>query len=147
MTDSGVYKILNIINSKVYIGSSFDISKKWGEHLKSLRKNIHYNSYLQNAFNKYKENNFKFEVIEYCPNEKLPEREQFYINFYKSSNRKYGYNLSPTAGSPMENRKHTDETKQKISIGNKGKKRTEEQNKKQSELHKGKKYPKKGRIL
>jgi group I intron endonuclease len=67
---SGVYKILNLVNQKCYIGSSFDTSERWKDRLSGLRKSIHINRYLQRAFNTHGENNFKFEVIEYCPNEK-----------------------------------------------------------------------------
>jgi group I intron endonuclease len=122
MFKSGVYKILNIINSKVYIGSSENIPKRWKRHLKGLKNNKHGNKYLQRAFNIYGEDNFKFEVIETCSKEKtfLLKREQFYINLYKSSNPKFGYNLSPTAGSNL-GYKHTNEAKQNMRLANAGK--------------------------
>jgi len=160
---SGVYKITNIINTKIYIGSSAYIPGRWKNHLKGLKNNKHENTYLQRAFNLHGEENFKWEVIETCPKVKviLLKKEQYWINFYKSSNRKYGYNLSPTAGSVL-GIKRTEETKQKISLAKKGvpmsdeaklnmskarkgKKRTEEQNNKQSEAQKGKPSPMKGR--
>jgi len=64
MIKSGIYKILNIKNNKVYIGSTTNFNKRKNEHLKRLRKNKHENKYLQRAFNKYKEDNIKFELIE-----------------------------------------------------------------------------------
>jgi group I intron endonuclease len=134
---SGIYKILNIINTKIYIGSSENIPKRWKRHLKGLKENNHYNNYLQRAFNMYKEENFKFEVIETCPIENLIEREQCWMDYFQSYNPKYGYNLSPTAGSQLGYKfnpedlywkgKHlTEEHKRKVSEGNKGKKLSEE---------------------
>lgn len=60
----GIYRIRNIINDKVYIGQSISIRDRWNSHKGALRKNDHRNHYLQNAWNKYGEDNFAFEVIE-----------------------------------------------------------------------------------
>ena len=76
----GVYKITNIINGKFYIGSSKNIYSRWYQHKKKLNDNIHGNAHLQNAWNKYGEKNFKFEIIEQCINELQFEREQYYLN-------------------------------------------------------------------
>lgn len=119
MNKSGVYKIKNLINNKVYIGSSFNTSERWGDHLYSLKKNTHVNRYLQRAFNKHGEKSYKFEVIETCSNEKLIGREQYWMDYYKSYQRRYGYNLSPTAGSCL-GVKHTDEAKLNMSKAKKG---------------------------
>lgn len=61
---SGVYKIVNIVNGKFYVGSSININKRWGEHKRSLRKNCHNNDFLQKSWNKHGEINFKFEILE-----------------------------------------------------------------------------------
>ena len=79
----GVYKIINTINGKVYIGSSKDISRRWNEHIYSLDVNAHHNKKLQNAWNKYGRQNFKFEIIEECDEKNQFEREQYYIDLYK----------------------------------------------------------------
>lgn len=60
----GIYKIVNITNSKVYIGQSNNIKKRWTEHRSALNNNRHVNVHLQNAWNKYGENNFEFVIIE-----------------------------------------------------------------------------------
>lgn len=57
---SGIYKITNIQNSKVYIGESEDIPRRWIEHLTELVTNKHYNYKLQEDFNKYGIDNLKF---------------------------------------------------------------------------------------
>lgn len=45
----GVYKIINTINGKIYIGSSKDIDRRWSEHVRALELNAHINPHLQNA--------------------------------------------------------------------------------------------------
>ena len=63
---SGIYMIRNIINNKVYIGQSSDLKDRLAHHKSSLRHNRHYSSYLQNAWNKYGEENFEFIILEEC---------------------------------------------------------------------------------
>ena len=77
---SCVYKILNKVNSRSYIGSSVYFPQRKATHLSKLRKNIHPNNHLQNSFNKYGEDNFEFVILETCLKENLIEREQYYID-------------------------------------------------------------------
>ena len=95
----GVYKIVTKNNGKVYIGSSGDVIKRFGTHLSRMKRNVHHSPYLQNTYNKYGIDNIELSVIEELPtiNTQL-EREQYWMDFYKSYNRKYGYNVSKIAG-------------------------------------------------
>ena len=61
---SGIYKIINKQNGMYYLGSSSDIKHRWIAHKSLLRRGIHSNSYLQNAWTKYGEENFVFEIME-----------------------------------------------------------------------------------
>lgn len=61
----GIYKISCTETDKVYIGESVDISRRLQKHFSLLRKNAHSNPILQNIFNKYGENTFMVEVLEY----------------------------------------------------------------------------------
>ena len=88
----GVYKIINKVNGKFYIGSSKNIYKRWDQHRNSLRNHCHDNEYLQNAWNKYGENNFEFEIIEECDPQVQFEREQYYLNTLKPFDDN-GYNI------------------------------------------------------
>ena len=88
---SGIYKIKNIINGKVYIGQTYNLKYRWSRHKSDLNNNRHHNKHLQNAWNKYGEDNFRFEIIEYCPLDKIDEREIYWINTFNSI--KDGYNL------------------------------------------------------
>ncbi len=117
---SGVYVIINKINSKIYVGSTINFNKRWKQHISALNLNRHDNSYLQKSWNKYGKINFEFKVIEEVEPEFLLEREQYYINLYNACDKNSGYNLLPIAGN-MLGYKHTDESKEKISASHKGK--------------------------
>lgn len=86
----GIYKITNKINNKSYIGKSIDIEKRWQTHLMPCRQKREPNKTLYKAFFKYGTDNFSFEVLEETPEEKLNEREQYWIKYYDSY--KNGYN-------------------------------------------------------
>jgi len=105
---SGIYKITNISNSKFYIGSSKNISKRLSDHFCSLKGNYHCNNKLQNSFNKYGFNNFKTKVLATCPPEYLLKLERFII---KSLNPEL--NLSEVKD--INNFKVSEDTKKKIS--------------------------------
>lgn len=87
----GIYMIVNIINNHKYVGSSVNIKRRLEIHKANLRHNHHDNSHLQNAWNKYGENNFVFSVLESCSQETRFEREQFYIDTIKPE-----YNICTT---------------------------------------------------
>ena len=90
----GIYKILNKTNNKVYVGSSVNISNRQYKHFWMLKKGIHDNIYLQKSFNKNGDDNFTFEILEYCEEKDLILRENHYINEYKSNEMDFGYNLA-----------------------------------------------------
>jgi group I intron endonuclease len=61
----GIYKIVNLINGKSYIGlTTISFIDRYRSHNKRLKKNNHVNCYLQNSYNKYGSDNFEFSVIE-----------------------------------------------------------------------------------
>ena len=84
-----IYKITNIINHKVYIGQTVNTLKnRWNKHCHSSGCRILYNAIL-----KYGKDSFTQEVIEEIPIEKLDEREIYWISFYKSNEKTFGYNI------------------------------------------------------
>lgn len=93
-----IYKITNIINNKCYIGQTKDYIKRFSAHKNSLRKNKHDNPHLQSAWNKYGEENFSFDILEYTEN--YNEKEKYYIAYYKSDNLEFGYNILPGGEEP-----------------------------------------------
>ena len=81
---SGIYCIENLKNGKKYIGQSYNIDYRWNEHKRRLITQRHTNKHLQASFNKYGIENFKFYVIEYCKEDKLNEREIYWISYYNT---------------------------------------------------------------
>jgi group I intron endonuclease len=134
MDNKGIYKIFNLVNNKIYIGSASSnggFRKRWNEHKSDLNRNVHHNKHLQLSWNKYGSDNFKFEIIELINDTSLIlEREQYYLD-----NLKPDYNICKIAGNTL-GVKLSEEHKKKISdnaklrIGDKnpfyGKKDTEE---------------------
>ena len=117
---TGVYKIINIINSKFYIGSTS--SKKGGfkdrikTHTRLLTRSTHCNKHLQAAWNKYGPDAFKFEILEVVDDvNKIIEREQYYINTLNPCNPEIGYNQAKIANSQL-GYKHTAKTKEKMRL-------------------------------
>ena len=90
----GIYKIQNLINGKIYIGQSIDIQYRFNNH-KSESFNPKSNAYdtaIHRAIRKYGIENFSFEVVEECEQEKLREQEIYWIDYYDSFGN--GYNLT-----------------------------------------------------
>ncbi len=76
----GIYQLRNIVNNKLYIGSSKHLSIRKKEHFSALSNNQHRNSHLQNAWNKYGGESFVFQVLEECEKDQLLKREQYYLD-------------------------------------------------------------------
>jgi group I intron endonuclease len=119
---TGIYKITNIVNNKVYIGSSHNIVNRWKTHLRGLKNNKHHSKKLQNSFNKHGIDKFTFEVIEECSRELLIEIEQYWIDKLDSYNK--GYNIVTKAGVNygMLGKHHNDDFKKRKSEEMKGNK-------------------------
>lgn len=94
----GIYKITNKINGHSYIGLSKGIEKRFSEH---KSKAIHSNKKddldkaLYRAMRKYGIDNFSYEIIEECPEEKLKEREIYWISYYNTYENREDYNETP----------------------------------------------------
>ncbi len=143
--NSGIYRIKNLITDKSYYGSAINFNDRWKIHLSLLRNNKHHSNHLQNSWNKHKEQNFVFEIVELCEKENLLIFEQGYLDLFKTWHKQFGYNICKIAGSRLGS-KHTNEWKiakssaMKGSIPwNKGKHPSFETLKKQSEAQLGNK--------
>jgi len=119
---SGIYKITNKINGRIYIGSAKLFKVRWSQHSSSLRSQKHNNKFLQADFNKCGEEAFVFEVIEVTEGKSKEERlliEEGYIKQHYDSG-DMCYNLCSKAisreGYPSKN---PEETKRKISAATK----------------------------
>lgn len=131
--ETGIYKITCLSNSKIYIGSAVGIGKsltktgfyrRWKEHIQKLEQNKHRNYYLQNCWNKHGKDNFNFEIIELCTKKNVTEKEDYWINYYKSYDNNIGFNIIKT--NLANYGIFTEEHKQKISQALLGKPRTQD---------------------
>lgn len=130
---SGIYSIKNLVNGKKYIGQALDLKKRKREHFSLLRRNLHLNIHLQNAWNKYGENNFIFDILCYCKKEELTKYEQVFVDSFK---KEVLYNIRECVDS-NKGFKHSEESKQKNRNAHIGKPLLESTKIKMSESHKG----------
>jgi len=114
-----IYRIVNQINGKVYIGFTSKKEDRYNSHQKQSKQSKHSKKILYCAVKKYGWENFKFDIIyqsleyEYC----LTVMEPFFINEYDSFNR--GYNMTE-GGEGRVGFKHSEETKYKIGSRTRG---------------------------
>jgi group I intron endonuclease len=113
-----IYKITNKINSKFYIGSTINFDRRIKDHFRRLKNNNHHSIKLQNSYNKYGEENFIVEILEYVSD----------INNLISSEQKWMDSENPTLNVTLIaglnshiGLKRSDETRLKISESLKGK--------------------------
>lgn len=94
----GIYRIINKVNGKFYIGSTSTIGfvKRWNKHILDLHNQKHHSIYLQRAWNKYGEKNFKFEILEICNKNDCLSKEQYYLDKFNPN-----YNICKIAGSTL----------------------------------------------
>ena len=167
--DAGIYAILNTISGRRYVGQSIDVHRRGNKHFSDLLRGAHHCEHLQRAFLKYGKEAFQHVVLEVCNPEKLTEREQYWMDYYKDNGI---YNTAPAAGSvlgivfsddhkkriaaaligvkhspertakmvsSLTGRVLSDDHKAKLSVINKGIKRSAETKMKMSEAAKGRK--------
>ena len=80
-----IYKITNTLKDKVYIGQTIKtVQKRFTQHKNNSNKEYFSQIVLYKAFNKYGIENFVCEEIEEVPNDKLDEREKYWIEYYDS---------------------------------------------------------------
>ena len=134
---TGIYKITNIVNGRIYVGSAANgFKKRWQKHLSDLKHKRHKNTRLQNVYNKYGVYCFTFEILAFCPSEYVLKLEQYFIDTLKPY-----YNICKKAGNSL-GVKRTEETKKKISEAKKLHKHSAEFKSMTSERLKGNTYTK-----
>lgn len=108
----GIYRILNTVTGKSYVGQSVNLDGRFWNHISSLRSERHPNQHLQSSFTKHGESSFVFEIICVCEVSALTHLEQFWIDSLDSYVN--GYNQRPAADS-MAGFKHSEDTIQRSS--------------------------------
>lgn len=140
---NGIYGIKNKVTEEVYIGkTTINFGDRWDCHKSQLRGNYHDNKNLQNAWNKYGEENFEFIVLhDLLPEDDINELEKYYIEIYRNKNLAYNIHNGGDNGWPgmqiSENAKRIIGSKNKEHMI--GHKASEETRKKMSESQKKKK--------
>jgi group I intron endonuclease len=96
----GIYKIINVINNKFYVGSAVDLKRRKTRHFSELRNGKHNNKHLQAAWVKYGEQAFVFVVVEEMPEAAdLLAAENVWLKEHVG--REYCYNIGVDAVAPM----------------------------------------------
>lgn len=137
-----IYAIQNQINLKLYVGETKNPKKRWNRHKRKDSNCVA----LRGAINKYGKDNFIFTIIEEIKIDThnktdleieniIDEAEQFWIAFFQSNKKEFGYNLTNGGKRTIFN----DETLKKLSIAGLGRKHTEETKKNISNMFKGRK--------
>ena len=111
----GIYSIANILNGDCYIGQSINLSKRKNNHFSDLSRNKHTNKHLQNAFNKYGKNLFKFIVLIICEEFELTYYEQELVNKLKPK-----YNICKKCVNSTKGMIFSEESRKKMSESRKG---------------------------
>ena len=111
-----IYKTTNLLNGKLYIGQKHS-TKFIPSYLGSGRE-------IRNAVKLYGKKNFKVELIEEILDiDQMDDREIYWIQFYHSTDRAIGYNISSGGNvnrtfkgehNPMWGKHHTEAAIQKI---------------------------------
>jgi len=97
-----IYKIINLVNDKFYVGSTNNKKVRFRQHRKLLRGNRHHCKHLQAAWNKYGEDKFDFRVIEEVSTGiSLQEVEDKYLQEHVG--KPYCYNSGYASQAPWRN--------------------------------------------
>lgn len=134
----GIYKIINVVNNKFYVGSAVDFTRRKRIHWWNLRRGKHANKHLQAAWLKYGEESFKFLIVEELPDDAdILAAENVWLKEHVG--KEYCYNLAtdataPTTGwagekNPMYGKtfSHTEEAKAKIAAASASRFQTNEE--------------------
>jgi group I intron endonuclease len=95
----GIYKIINVVNNKFYVGSAVDLKRRKAQHFSKLRTGKHNNRHLQATWLKYGEQAFVFAVVEELPDDAdLLAAENVWLKEHVGKS--YCYNVAIDAVSP-----------------------------------------------
>ena len=86
---SGIYKITNLTNGRVYIGQSKNVYLRRKQHFVALRNGHHENKLMQQDWNT-NNRGFRWDIVELCPISELNSREKYWTDYFNSTEQ--GYN-------------------------------------------------------
>lgn len=132
----GIYKIINVVNNKFYVGSAVDLKRRKARHFSELRNGRHNNRHLQAAWVKYGEQAFVFVVVEeVTPDADLLAVENGWLKDHVGKDYCYNIGVDATApmlgvageASPTWGYKHTPDSLKKIGTASKARVQSEEE--------------------
>lgn len=130
-----VYAARCIISSKIYVGVTNNFKLRKSQH--KSKANTGRRTVFYNAIRKYGWDNFEWCIIESVPTRAAAnEIEQYWINYFKSNVRAFGYNMTE-GGEGVAGFSLSVEARRKISEFQKGRLVSLESRKRQSESRKG----------
>lgn len=120
-----IYRFKNLVNGKVYIGqTSKPLRTRVIQHMTSSQPYTKaHKTYFLLALNKYGFENFEVSIIERCRSQsELDERERYWIAYYNSTDKKYGYNIDSGGTKGKKVKSLTEVHKKKLLLAHLGKK-------------------------
>lgn len=132
---SGVYKIINKVSGRCYIGSSDHVRNRLLKHKSLLRLGKHHSKKLQNSWSLHGEGAFSFDALIYCSVDDLLMYEQIAIDAFDAAG-KCGFNVLPIAGG-TRGYKHSAEARANMSKAQTGRVVSDEARRRMSLAHKG----------
>lgn len=110
-----IYLVQNKTNNKIYVGQSKTPHKRWVRHKYDaiIRNKL---LPLYNSIRKYGVDDFIFNIIEELNDNDIDEAEIFWIQYFRSWDTNYGYNLDLGG---CKNKIVSQETREKQSISSK----------------------------
>lgn len=128
-----VYAIQNKTNLKIYVGQTNNLKRRWSRHKYEAFTKLNKKPLYQ-SIRKYGMDNFELIELEQHTKEEIDAAEQFWVSFFQSDKKEYGYNLTiggnlhsksltikPRTPS-MLGKHHTPEVRQKMSEDRRGEK-------------------------
>jgi group I intron endonuclease len=101
----GIYRIRNIFNGRVYVGSSRNVQNRFKTHRDQLMAGTHNNRRLKNDFNDFGPAAFVFEILEWIARDnlnKIKEIEQQWLDASGCLVVATGYNICPTSNGSIK---------------------------------------------
>lgn len=152
----GIYKIINVINNKFYVGSAVNFAERKRKHWWMLRKGTHANKHLQAAWDKYGEQAFAFVIVEeHTSDANILTAENVWLHEHVGKD--HCYNLATNATAPQlgmfgeknamygKTFAHTEEAKAKIAKASAERVQTDEEKLKRKRTMRGHIVPKETR--
>ena len=112
---AGIYLFTNLTNGKRYIGSSDNLKRRFLQYLSNYYLLTHKSMPICLGLLKHGYSNFSLAILEYCKISDLLIREKHHCNLLQPE-----YNIALDPGAPFLGRKHTEESRQRMSDAKKG---------------------------